>query len=238
MKVLSFALVVGCVLASGAIAQAASTSTPYLFTTQPMASTGHFEWDEFMNVAPDGPLGPHVPDVISSGIGTAELSVTDPTPAFGPLITSTQNIYSGSDLIDFTIDLSGLSDADSNTTVVLQIGVAGALEDFSLSGAPPTTLIDRGTADVTSVRPDTTTSALDTRHYWVAWDAAAATDYAITFGNPTGNTSFSHARVEYYNSATPFQPVPAGNVPEPTSIALASLSSCALLLARRRQQRG
>ncbi|MEM8947440.1 MAG: PEP-CTERM sorting domain-containing protein [Planctomycetota bacterium] len=236
MKINLTAVAYVCLSVCATTVQAASTSTPYLFTSQPVASTGHFEWDEFANVVPSGPLGPHLPDVASSGIGSADLSVSDPNgfAVFGPIITSTQNVYSGSELVDFTIDLSGLSTADANTTVVLQVGVAGSLDDFLLDGVAPTHFVDRGTADVTSVRPDTTTSTQSVRHYWASWDIAAATDYDITFGNPSGNTSMTHARVDYFNSASPFTAVPAGNVPEPTTFALAGLA-VSLLVAKRRR---
>ena len=84
------------------------------------------------------------------------------------------------------------------------------------------------------LNPAENPGVFDTNFDWAQWQVSAATDYEITFRNPAGNTSLTQVRVDYFNSASAVQVVPAANVPEPTSAVLATSASFLLLLMKRR----
>lgn len=244
MKTQYFTLTAACVAASllAASAQAGLETSPYLFTDQAAAATGHFEWDEFEGSV----FAPFAPDAASAGVGSATASAADSVaqPDDGPpfaLVTSTDNIYSGGTLIDWDLALTGLSTAEANTTVVLQLGVVGAItpDSLLLDGLAPVEVIDRGVAVDVAHNTDEGPGALfDTRYYWVEWQVAADADYLLEFTHPTTHTSFAQLRVNYFNTAGVYDAAAAGQAPEPTGALLAALAGCVASLSGRRGRAG
>lgn len=209
-------------------APAALSTFPYLFTEQSASSTGQFEWDEF---SPSGMtnMGPHAPDVVSTGVGTASLSAGD-----GGFVTSTLNLYSFGAAVDYSLNLSGLSDTESNTTVVLQFSATGAFDPNTilLDGTAPDSLVERG---ATEVNHSPAQSPFNTHYYWAEWQVPAETDYSLAFGHAAGHISFAQARVDYFNSASPYDAAAASLVPEPGTVGLALLGISNTLFLRRRR---
>lgn len=232
LKLSAFALVL---LATVAVRPSlgALTTSPYKFTDQASVITGQFEWDEFVN--PVG--GPHSPDVASTG-GSGSISASSMTPGgFGPLITSTENIYVGTKVVDFDVDLSGLTTADANTTVVLQLSALGPLAGILLDGNAPTEFVDRGVKPAVLHNIDATPSPFDTNFYWAEWQVPASSTYQIEFSSTIPHMSLTQVRVDYFNAASPYDAVAPGTVtpvPEPTSLALLGLGLGSTLLRRKR----
>ncbi len=210
------------------VAQAALTTSDYFFSDQPIAATGHFEWDEFLASFPPGPFtasGPHPTDVVGFG-GVGLLDAFDYTaqpfdgPPF-PLITATENIYAGGTIIDFDVELTGLSTANSFTTVVLQISSVGGIDPSSvlLDGVAPSTLVDRSTTGVFH-DTDGANALFGTTFYWAEWQVPPDADYTVEFANALTHTSLAQARVEYFNTEIPFTATAPGTVPEPAATGL------------------
>ena len=216
-------------VAGSTSADAALTTSPYLFTEQAATSTGHFEWDEFSNPA----TGPHAPDVASTGTGDAELSLST------GFVTGTQNIYSLGSAVDYSIDLQNLEASTANTTLVLQLSATDSItpRTILLDGLAPNTLVDRSVAAGVLHNTDNGTGGapFDTHYYWAEWQVAAQTAYTIAYSTPEGHVSLAQARVDYFNSATPYGAVAAANVPEPTTLGLLLLGGAASFVAGRRR---
>lgn len=227
------------VLASTVLANAGIETDPYLFEDSlGVTPTGQFDWDEFGGTG--APVtGTHSPDGGSAGIGAAALDMTfTAQPQDGPpfaLLTSTDNIYAGGTLMEFDLNLSGLDTTEASTTVVLQIATLGPLDPASvlLDGAAPTEFVFRGTKPDVVHDTDETNSAFDTSYYWAEWQVAADTDYLIEFSHLFTHTSFTGARADYLNSATPFNAQSPSIVPEPASLGL--MTTAMLVLLRRRR---
>ncbi len=217
------------ILARDTSADAALTTSPYLFTEQAATSTGHFEWDEFSNPA----VGPHSPDVASTGTGDAELSLSS------GLITGTQNIYSLGSAVDYSVDLQNLETSAANTTLVLQLSATDAITPSTilLDGLAPNTLVDRGVATGVLHNTDNGTGGapFDTHYYWAEWQVAAQTAYTLAYSTPEGHVSLAQVRVDYFNSATPYAAAAAANVPEPATLGLLLLGGAASFVAGRRR---
>jgi hypothetical protein len=202
-------------------------TSPDYFTIQSISSTGSFGWDEFTG----GAAGPHSPDVIVTGAGTAPAtSPPDPLPGgwFPPLVTSTQNLYAGPNFVTWTIGLSSLDATESFTTVVLQLASQGPLSPILLDGNTPTSFVDRGVAPGVIHNTDgATPMAADTNYYWAEWQLPAASSYSLTANNPAHHISLAAARVDYFNQAGGyFDAVEPGLVPEPSSLVLGGLALC------------
>lgn len=224
-----------CVALPGMVKADLDTS-PYLFTDQASSATGHFEWDEFSST---GMLNP---DVTSFG-GTGTINALDfeAQPMDGPpfpLITSTQNVYSGGTLVNYDVDLGGLTTDELNTTVVLQVSIIGALDETSilLDGVAPTELIDRGVQADVIHDIDNNASAFDTRFYWAEWQVGAETNYEIRFKNLATHQSLAQVRVEYFNTASTFDAFGASAVPEPGTAGVCVLAFAGLFIARRKRR--
>ncbi len=215
---------------------------PDLFTEQPIAATGVFYWDEFSAAA--GFAGPHAPDVVSSGVGSAALSSMGvPQPMDGPpfgLVTGTQNLYTGGTIGHWDIDLAGLSTAEANTTVVLQLAALGTIDpaSFLLDGAAPTTFVDRRVAPGVIHNIDGAQAPSDTSYYWAEWHVPPAAEYTLEFSGADTHRSLTGARVDYFNTADVFDALAASAVPEPSSIALVGLAIASFMVVGLRRRLG
>lgn len=223
------------------MAQADLTTAPYHFTDQATPSSGTIEWDEFSGGSIVGQtFGDFAPDVAEVG-GSGSLSLFfTPQPFDGPpfpLLTSTQNIYTGGTLADFDIDVTGLSTLNANSTVVLQLSLIGGLDESSilLDGQAPVSLLDRGVAaDVMHNTDDGGGAAFDTRFYWAEWQVASASAYQLEFSTNASHASFAQARVDYYNTATTFDALAPASVPEPGATLMLAALVGGVWLRRRR----
>ncbi|MEX1224173.1 MAG: hypothetical protein WEA31_06450 [Pirellulales bacterium] len=116
------ALLVACT----AIESHAVTLTPSsagLGWTRGDADTTYMEWDEFAGGEANPPDPDQVPDIGSFGTG-AEFATVNVTSAANPgIITSTDNIYSSGDPIEFTVDFP--VESDNFTRVMVQIRTLG-----------------------------------------------------------------------------------------------------------------
>ncbi|MEM7454626.1 MAG: PEP-CTERM sorting domain-containing protein [Planctomycetota bacterium] len=217
------------------------TTSPYLFTDQAISSTGQMEWDEFSggNYGA-GTFGTFAPDVEESG-GTGSININfTPIPGDNPplpLVTSTENIYVGGTFSDFDVDIAGLDASGSNTTVVMQLGVIGGINPFSIlmDGTAPTSFVDRGTAPDVFHNTDAGGGApFDTTYYWAEWQVASSVAHTLEFTNLFPHTSIAQVRVDYYNSNSVFDAAEPGQVPEPTAATLLAAIGGTLFVRRRR----
>ena len=207
-----------CVVSSviTSVTRADLDTSPYLLTEQSESSSGHFEWDEF--AASAGFAGPHTPDVVDTGgiadITAAGVPSSPDSPPFG-VVTSTENLYSLGLVATWTANLSGLTANNDLTTIVLQVSALGNLNDEELfldtgSGEPipPSVFVDRGYEPGVLHNIDDGPADFDTHHYWAAWENVdAASDYAVSWEGAHAHLSVSAARIDYFNTATPFSPV-------------------------------
>lgn len=228
-----------CCLLTAGVAQAALTTSPYAFTTQPTTATGHLEWDEFSGANAFTPKSPDVAALGGAGSLTIQAFAQSGPPGGPPVpvLTSTQNIYTSSFIADFQAALSGLSTAEAFTTVVVQVASAEPLDPatFLLDGVAPTQFVDRGVIRGVLHNTDNGGGApFDTSYYWAEWQVAAEADYVLRFSNLVPHTSLAQVRVDAFNVATAFDAVAAQPVPEP--VAWASVLAALAPAVRRRRR--
>ena len=177
---------------------------------------GQFAWDDFSG----SPHGPHDPDAIDIGDGSANISVVS-LNSFSGIIAGSGNLYSLDSIPMWTVNLSELNDTEGFTSIGLQIGTTAVLDldDFKLGG---TTVADNFEFVETVAE-----STSDTRIYSVIWDGLTADDnYFIDITAGGNHTSFSGAEVVYFNTDTPFA---IEAVPEPTTLVLSSIGILGML---------
>jgi len=239
MKLFAYSVLAATAWAAGTTqAQVFPTNPNLLLTDSLTAPSGSFEWDNFSGVA----TGPHAPDVISTGAGTADLSLTFAAQPFDgpptPLVTSTSNVYAGGTLVDFTAGVDGALTSGAFTTVVAQIATLGtAFDDFLLNGLAPTEFVDRGTQ--ADVEHGEFNAPFDTNYYWAEWqldDAEVVSTLDFTFGNTVTHQSLTQVRIDYVNSSTLIDAATPTLIPEPASIVL--LGAGMILMQMRRRTEG
>ncbi|MEM0927601.1 MAG: PEP-CTERM sorting domain-containing protein [Planctomycetota bacterium] len=237
MKLFAYSMVTASVLAAGTAQAQIFPTDPDLILTDSLAVTsGSFEWDNFFGSA----FASQSPDVVSTGTGTADLTLTFEAQPFDgppvPLVTSTSNLYAGGTLVDFTAGVDGAESSEAYTTVVAQISTLGtAFDDFLLNGLAPTEFVDRGTQ--ADVEHGEFSAPFDTNYYWVEWqlsgsDVVSTLDF--TFGNTVTHQSLTQVRIDYVNSSSVVDAASPTLVPEPASLFVLGLGG--LLMQRRRRQ--
>lgn len=199
------------------------------FTEQPASSTGAFEWDVFDLLGEVGYAGPHSPDVRSTGVGAAAITATSTAASF-PLsaVTSTNNLYTGTGIGSFNVNLTGAAAVAPQSTLVLQVSAFGPLNSssFLLNGSQaPTEFVSRGTA------PN------GANYYWAEWQAPAAAAFALGFSGAAPHLSVSGVQLDYFNSVDPVNAVAAPVfVPEPTAALMAGLGLISIGAAAKRRR--
>jgi hypothetical protein len=202
-----------------------------LFTDQATQTTGSFEWDNFVSTT--NPVSDysalHAPN-LSSGAGAATVKGgVVPPPTFAPPAqVATGSLYTGSSKGRFTTALSGASTTEANTTVVLQIAFEAAGNNsivnstLLMNGAAPTEFVDRGIGG-------------GFHYYWAEWQLPAAASYNALFDTAANHSALAGVQLDYFNGATAFDAVAPGNVPEPTTLAIAGLGMLGVVAIRRRR---
>lgn len=206
-----------CVTLSVAFAGSANADIIHLQTIA-NSTNGEFGWDVFSGTY----AGPHAPDQFSTGVGTAQLSVTP-----GGVITSTSNLYSLFSTPAWTFELENLQDSLPFTSVAIQLVANGTYNSnqFLLNGIVPDEFYSFGQVNVGGFMSEL---------YWAAWQGIAAqADYTATLAAPTGSQHhvLAAAKVSYLNSANP-QNIQA--IPEPSSGVLVILAVCICGAIRRK----
>jgi hypothetical protein len=188
--------------------------------------TGKFEWNVFMTPY----AGPHAPDVGSAGVGSASLTVNNPSPT-GGLVTGGNDLYSGFSptTAKHVFSLSGAATANAITTLALQLAISPAGNavipgSFLLWGTTaPTQFVHRGVAPGGS------------RYYWALWETPAAASYSVEFSAPD-SLSLRGAQLDYVNSTSSLNVAAPSQLPEPASAAIAASACGALALFARRRR--
>ena len=161
-------------------------------------STGVFEWDNFATT-----FSPTA-DAQESGIGVPSLTLSSVAqPMDGPpvaIVTSTNNIYTGGTITEFSAQVSELNNTEANTTVVLQVSAIGSFSGFELNGQAPTEFLDRGL--VGDVGHGSGAAPFDTTFYWAEWQLDNVMEIEITFANTQTHQSLAGIRIDYVNSSS------------------------------------
>jgi hypothetical protein len=209
-----------------AVAFSTTASANALFTDQPAAPTGHFEWDVFDLLGEIGYAGPHAPDIAATGIGTASLTASAAGMGFpAPAVTTTNNLYMGARTGTFNTGLQGSEASAAQTTLVFQIAAFGNIAASSLmldGSTAPLEFIDRGVAPG------------GLHYYWAEWQAPAASSFSLAFMGGHPHFSLGGVQLDYYNGSTALDAVAPSLVPEPAALSLVGVGVAGVELLRRR----
>ena len=162
---------------------------------------GEFGWDEFgLTGSPYD--GPHAPDQFGSG----STIISSP----GGLITSTNNLYSLFSVPQWTVNLNGLDDTESFTSLVVQFATSTQYDagDFTLAGESPDEFIFLGEGPEIGGFP--------IYFYWAEWQGLdSASSLSIELQGSGQHQSLAAVKASYFNTTDPNYNISAVSEPVP-----------------------
>jgi hypothetical protein len=195
-------------------------------------STGTAGWDQFSPLNPGAYVGPHLADIVKTGLSSSTVSVTP-----GGFKAGT-DLYAFFSSPTWMVSVNGAQTANPFTSIALQVAVTppGNGPDlnntsFLLNGQLADQFISLG--QLTTLNAGGGQPPQPVNYYWAAWNGLLADDnFSFSIGPGGNHATFTAARVDYVNGTDPnFQ---ISSVPEPSSLMLSLVPFLTFSFIRRR----